>query len=123
MKPGTEKKFIKIEKPTRTFIEKIRYYLFAFFRLPSIIFWTKSNKRNFNLLKTSEKIDVIIANDLDTLPIAVKLKEKNTSLIFDAHEYYPSSGQATGFKGYLKKYSFLLVFRNYYSPSLPQKRS
>ncbi len=37
-----------------------------------------------------EKIDVIIANDIDTLPIALGIAKKSKAkVLFDAHEYHP----------------------------------
>lgn len=39
---------------------------------------------------SGEKFDVIIANDIETLPIASKIAVENTKLILDAHEYSPS---------------------------------
>ena len=43
----------------------------------------------FNLL-SKEDYNLIISNDLDTLPIAAELKKKKSvPLIFDAHEFYP----------------------------------
>ncbi|HYP49548.1 MAG TPA: hypothetical protein VEQ34_01305, partial [Pyrinomonadaceae bacterium] len=33
--------------------------------------------------------ELIIANDVETLPLAVKLKRNKTKLLFDAHEYSP----------------------------------
>ncbi len=52
-------------------------------------YWSVKRIALFNLLKTNH-FDLIIANDLDTLPLAVLLKnKKNSFLIFDAHEYYP----------------------------------
>jgi hypothetical protein len=34
--------------------------------------------------------DIIIANDIDTLPLAVRLKVRKTKIFFDAHEYHPA---------------------------------
>jgi glycosyltransferase involved in cell wall biosynthesis len=45
-----------------------------------------------NLLKTQlsdANFDLIIANDIETLPLAFQLKKPNTKVIFDAHEYAP----------------------------------
>src|SRR5579859_2837305 len=33
--------------------------------------------------------DAIIANDIETLPLAFRLKGRNTRVVFDAHEYAP----------------------------------
>lgn len=53
-------------------------------------YWSVRRLSLLNLLK-NRGVDLIIANDLDTLPIAIMLKEKTgCKVIFDAHEYYLS---------------------------------
>ena len=85
-------------------VAKIKKGIFdQIFRLGEI-FWGPSTK--FYELKN--KWDVIIANEVNTLPIAVKLKqEQGAKLVFDAHEYYPleCEGNFTWsfFKNYLNK--------------------
>lgn len=44
-------------------------------------------KDSYKKLKDKE-FDIIIANDLNTLPIALRIKKK-AKIIFDAHEYFP----------------------------------
>jgi hypothetical protein len=41
-----------------------------------------------NALKTEEHFDLIVANDIEALPLAFSLK-KNGKILFDAHEYAP----------------------------------
>lgn len=36
-----------------------------------------------------QKWDLIVANDIDTLPFAFQIKDANTPVVFDAHEYAP----------------------------------
>ncbi len=36
-----------------------------------------------------ENLDLIIANDIDSVPLALSIKSNNTKIIFDAHEYSP----------------------------------
>jgi glycosyltransferase involved in cell wall biosynthesis len=36
-----------------------------------------------------QEFDLIVANDIETLPLAFELKKINTKIIFDAHEYAP----------------------------------
>ncbi len=51
-------------------------------------YWTPALRHCFkNLNKLTP--DVIIANDLDTLPLAMKLAARRAKVIFDAHEFYP----------------------------------
>lgn len=53
-------------------------------------YWDKERINDLvKLKKTFTKIDLIIANDIDTLPLALALKQTNTRIIFDAHEYHP----------------------------------
>ncbi|HSK72880.1 MAG TPA: glycosyltransferase [Pyrinomonadaceae bacterium] len=51
-------------------------------------YWNAAMKE---LLKKAANFsfDAIIANDIDTLPLAVKLAENKAKVIFDAHEYAP----------------------------------
>lgn len=43
-----------------------------------------------NLAPLATEVDVIIANDIDTLPLALRLREgKKAKVLFDAHEYAP----------------------------------
>jgi hypothetical protein len=51
-------------------------------------YWTIHRIRLANVLKKLNP-DVIIANDISTLPLAGKLKSGKTKLVFDAHEYHP----------------------------------
>ena len=36
-----------------------------------------------------ESFDIILANDIESLPLAFYLKQANTKIVFDAHEYAP----------------------------------
>lgn len=51
-------------------------------------YWTDIEKENYNQLKKL-KVDLILANDIHALPLAVKLKTQSVKLVFDAHEYHP----------------------------------
>ena len=51
-------------------------------------YWRYINKSALRQIKT-KKYDLIWANDIEVLPIAVFLKSENTKLVFDAHEYFP----------------------------------
>lgn len=53
------------------------------------IYWSHPQiKLGLDLLK-NRQFDLIIANDIDTLPLALKIAGKNGKVIFDAHEYSP----------------------------------
>jgi glycosyltransferase involved in cell wall biosynthesis len=53
-------------------------------------YWNnKNHKTAYQVLKTY-KFDLILANDIDALPLSVKIaSEHNAKLIYDAHEYTP----------------------------------
>lgn len=46
------------------------------------------NQNNYLKLLTHQSFDLIIANDIETVPLAFKLS-KNSKVLFDAHEYAP----------------------------------
>ena len=52
------------------------------------IYWNTEKTTVFEKLKNNT-FDLIIANDVEALPLAVKLKRNKTKLLFDAHEYSP----------------------------------
>jgi glycosyltransferase involved in cell wall biosynthesis len=56
-------------------------------------YWTDITKENYKELNRLD-VDLILANDIHTLPLAVKLKRGNTKLIFDAHEYSPGENDS-----------------------------
>lgn len=70
-------------------------------------YWSSSQvKQAFNIV-SNKKFDLIIANDLNTLPLAVKLASQiNCKLLLDAHEYAP--------RQYDEKWSFRFFFQDYW---------
>jgi glycosyltransferase involved in cell wall biosynthesis len=54
------------------------------------LFYWNANRAGYDEKIKNKKFYFIIANDYETLPIGVRLKEaQNTTLLFDAHEYSP----------------------------------
>ncbi|MFZ1321197.1 MAG: hypothetical protein WAT71_06535 [Ignavibacteria bacterium] len=51
-------------------------------------YWTY-DKIEFMKNLNSEKFDLIIANDIETLPLALKISNDNSKVILDSHEYHP----------------------------------
>lgn len=51
-------------------------------------YWQYVKISHLKKIKNEYTYDYVIANDIDTLPIAAYLKKENTKLIFDAHEYF-----------------------------------
>ncbi len=72
------------------------YLVFIYFLL-IIGFYEKGYWKHQQLLTATKKLpanyfnsfDVIISNDIDSVPLAIKLAGKQTKLVFDAHEYSP----------------------------------
>jgi hypothetical protein len=56
-------------------------------------YWTDVIKEHYNQLKDVDT-DIVLANDIHTLPLAAKLKSKNRKLVFDAHEYSPGENDS-----------------------------
>src|SRR5262245_25993541 len=53
-------------------------------------FYWNSNRRSYVDKLKEKKFSLIVANDVDTLPMGVAIKEaQETKLVFDAHEYSP----------------------------------
>lgn len=88
--PGIEKvRFIQIEQPKRTIFEKISNLALIFCHRYDAFLQKKF--RTLYCLEPAlllEQFDVIIANDIETLPFAISIK-KSAKILFDAHEYYP----------------------------------
>ncbi len=52
------------------------------------IYWDLNNKILFRLL-CKTKFEVIISNDAETLPMAIRLAKMTTPVVFDSHEFAP----------------------------------
>ncbi|MFN3927499.1 MAG: hypothetical protein ACK4QL_09295 [Pseudanabaenaceae cyanobacterium] len=91
---------VNIKRP-KQLIEKILAFLPIKFRpdkylqikfRPDKYYWSQSEiKRVYTELQAGDlDICLIVANDIDTLPLALRFaRDKNAKLIFDAHEYAP----------------------------------
>jgi glycosyltransferase involved in cell wall biosynthesis len=67
---------------------KAKYAIGLFGGLYEDFYWSREKLEIVEKLK-DRSFDFIIANDADTLPLAVKLAKPKTKTIFDAHEYAP----------------------------------
>ena len=66
------------------------------------------------ILKSGEKFDVMVCNDLNTLPIGVLfklVKNKNIKIIYDAHEYETEINGLNGIRKKLTKWQERLLIR------------
>ena len=60
----------------------------VFCRLYFLRYWNIKRIIDFIKLSQLKNIDLIVANDLNTLPLAATLAKKNSVLVYDAHEYH-----------------------------------
>ncbi len=64
------------------FLRKLKWY--------ESYYWSIYRKRDLNRIGRKFNVDLIVANDLIAVPLAVRLKNRwKAKLIFDAHEYSP----------------------------------
>lgn len=79
-----------LNKP-RAFLDKIQRGLsLVCLRQYEQYYWTIDMHREAYERLKAVQCDLILANDLDTLPLAVRLaQEQSVPLLFDAHEYFP----------------------------------
>ena len=99
-------KFIKIDYPRPWYL-----ILFSVVRLLlknyEKFYWSGYHIKNTLKKLSVVKFDLILANDLNTLPVAIALAEINGGKVFlDAHEYEP--------RHYDHKLSFKLLFQGYW---------
>lgn len=77
---------LKVKKGMSQKFLKAILFLFKINRFRLSNFLKNSNVESFN-----SNVDLVVANDIETWPLAVYLKSKNQNIkvVFDAHEYYP----------------------------------
>ena len=89
---GTHQKteHVQLTKERHTFVEKVTMAIKLKARFYETTYWGQQVvKMALKKLDTVE-VDAIVANDLETLPLALKLaRDKKIKLYFDAHEYSP----------------------------------
>lgn len=64
-------------------------------------YWAPFRRASLQRLRKGAA-DLIIANDIDTLPLALALKRPGVKVLFDAHEYSPLQGE--GDKTWMRSY-------------------
>lgn len=89
-----DNKFTPLLYRERTLLEKIQLIFLNLFHLNSLKekkFLQIVNLKKLEDITIKNDIDLVIANDLETWPIAFKLKtlSAKVKIVLDAHEYYP----------------------------------
>lgn len=76
------------ETPGFSLTRKLKRLLQFFFRRYKSYYWDDYKKTIVDEL-SSKKYDVIIANDIKTLPLALCIAEGYSKVYFDSHDYHP----------------------------------
>jgi len=106
-------KFFQLTQYFRSTIKKAIKILNLIIGNYESIYWHKLRSIELKLLSQKD-FSVIIANDMDALPFAIKLGDNNNAkVIFDAHEYYPDWGQVKTLRNILLKKEILYQCRRY----------
>lgn len=86
--PSINAKSVTLKKVKPNIPEKIIGGLSLLFRLYNFAYRIIYNYSHYINILSKKSYDLIIANDIETLPLAFGLKT-NTKIVFDAHEYAP----------------------------------
>lgn len=77
-----------IELPRKNFVNRIVVLLWLLLKNYEKSYWKSSENKFVKQIKLLNKFDLIICNEIDTLPLAVSLF-KNCPIYLDLHEYAP----------------------------------
>lgn len=80
--------YLIYKQPTFSLARKLKRLLWFTFRMFDKFYWDDSKK---NLVKelSPKKYDVIIANDIQTLALALGIANNYSKVYFDSHDYHP----------------------------------
>jgi hypothetical protein len=86
--PDADIEFIEITKPQVSFLQKAIWAIKLFSRLFENYYWNLPQVRNGFEAIQGRNFDLLIANDIAALPLALRLAG-NALVLIDAHEYSP----------------------------------
>jgi hypothetical protein len=87
--PDDSFEFYKIKKTKLTFLRKAISSVFLLLRATKMAYRILHNYQEHLPVLKKRNFDLIIANDIETLPFAFKIAAQKTKIFFDAHEYAP----------------------------------
>lgn len=87
-KPDASVDFVELPTPPSNFFEKIWRASKLLFRRFESYYWNLPRVIHGKNVFSSQKFDLIIANDLSALPLALEISQ-GASVLLDAHEYSP----------------------------------
>lgn len=91
-----------ILKTRKNILTKIKFLLYLFAHRYEQFYWSQTIVKEVICKLESYNFDIFIANDLDTLPLAIHLaKISKSKVFFDAHEYAPLEFENRWFWRYL----------------------
>jgi glycosyltransferase involved in cell wall biosynthesis len=102
--------------PAFSLVRKIKrtvQFLSGFFDL---YYWDDGKKNVLNGLKKN-KYDIIIANDINTLPLAIAIADNKAGIYFDAHEYHPKEFENSFMWRVFQKRYIMFLCKKYISQS------
>jgi glycosyltransferase involved in cell wall biosynthesis len=89
MHPDPKVKLYKLEKTKLTFLRKVALSVFLVSGLNQIAYYLLYDfKKHIRALR-EKKFDLIVANDIEALPLAFEIANGQSKVFFDAHEYAP----------------------------------
>jgi len=86
--PDPDVDLIKIERPKLTLFRKAILSVFLILRMHSTAYRLLHGHTELKLRLSDRQFDLIIANDIESLPLAFEL-DPQAKVLFDAHEYAP----------------------------------
>ena len=105
--------YIPFNKCYSSFLSKVIRAIKLLCRFYNWAYWNSIRNRQFNLI-ANIKYDLVIANDVDALPVTYKIsKLNNVPFIFDAHEYYPDFAQKRTIITWLQKNEIIYQCNRY----------
>lgn len=87
-KPDANIRFVEVLKPRAGMVRKVVWALKLLAGAFESYYWSKCDVKAAALLLRDVESDVLIANDLSALPLALEIAKGNP-VIYDAHEYSP----------------------------------
>ncbi len=94
--PDLNVKFVQADETRPGLFGKVFCMTMMFLRFHKMFYWGFKRHRLTKKRLKGISCDVVLANDLDAMPIAVWLAEKcGATLVADMHEYFPGQSQSS----------------------------
>lgn len=99
-------KYVKVKSYRPNILEKLFYGITLKLKRFEQFYWNNESVKDAMLSLKGKHFDIIIANDINTLPLAVLLsKDTNAKVLLDCHEYTPGEfDDRFTFNFFLKEY-------------------